>query len=355
MKVAQAPRLCTGLAPTRVLIWYSVPMSGSPNHGRRNRAFLISAAVFVVLAIVPISLGVFYRTTDADLTAQVTNQQQTVATITATAIRLKLDRLVSIAAAMASSTQLTSFVTHNQWNEAANVTRDLQNNTLFYDTYIDRIVLWDKFGIEQSAYPTLSSGIGSSATSSAWYQAISSGAPSYVSFVTQRTAVPRINVINIAAPIMKDGVLVGILVMQVPTTNFLEFGESASLGPYGFIYIVDSKGNAVTDPKLPSNNGVINLASLPVVKTILVDGQGVSLFPDESGSLSVIGYRVVSGYNWEVVTQEPYAEALATRDSLLWLIMWEIIAASLVDLLIAYLVFFFLVAKNEDIKSANLT
>ena len=55
-------------------------------------------------------------------------------------------------------------------------------------------------------------------------------------------------------------------------------------------------------------------------------------------------------YNWEVITQEPYVETFAVRDSILQLITWEIIAVSLVDLLIAYIVFFVLTPKNHNVK-----
>jgi methyl-accepting chemotaxis protein len=325
-------------------------MSDSSSSGNKKRALAIASIVFLILMIGPIFLCFSYQNDYNNLTAQVMAQQQTVASITATAIKIKLDRLVGIAEEMASSTKLVSFAADNQWTEAADVTRDLQNNTSFYDPYIDRVVLWDRSGIEQSAYPMLSSGVGSSATSSAWFQAINNGAPFYLSLVTQRAAVPRINVINIAASIKNNGVLVGTLVIQVPTTDFLEFGEGAALGTYGFIYIIDPNGNVVIHPKFPSNNGVSNLSSIPNIRTILTNKQNVSVITDEGGAESIISYQAVPFYDWEVVTQEPYAEAFSTRNSLLWLASWEIIAATLIDLLIACAILFFMTAKDRNLQ-----
>lgn len=318
------------------------------------RAIFVSIVIFLILGIVPLSLWTFYRTIDASITAQVLSQQQTVATITATAVKIKLDRLVGIAEAMASSTKLSSLAVQGKWDDAVNVTRDLQNSTQFYDTYIDRVVIFDKSGVEQSAYPALVSGIGSSATSSAWYRATMEGAPFFVSNVTQRAANPHINVINVAAPINVHGSLVGTLVMQIPAADFLEFGQGASLGAYGFLYIVDSKGNVIIHPKLPQNNGVVNLSSSPVMERISGGDHGVLFFMDAEGALSVASYQLVSGgYNWVVVAQEPYTETFSARDKILWFIIWEIIAALLVDLFIALLVFFFMTSKNKKVKAEN--
>ena len=314
---------------------------------KRTAATTLAVIVFVILLIIPALLGIFYADTNKNLTDQVDQQQQTVASITASATKIKIDRLVEIATAMASSPQLISSVANNQWDAAANVTRDLQNNTTYYDTYIDRVVLFDKNGTEQSAYPTLSSGIGSNASSSAWYQAINNGASTYLSSVTQRTAVPRINVINIATPVKQNGNSIGMLVFQIPTANFLEFGESAALGTYGFIYILDANGNIIIHPKYPANNGVVNLASTAAAQLALTNKAGMLTLADESYSQGLMTFQAVPVYDWEVVTQEPSAEAFATRDSILHVIAWEVIAALLIDLFISCTIFFVMTKRKN--------
>jgi hypothetical protein len=327
-------------------------MAKASNHNRQVRAIIIACIVFIILLTVPLLLISFYHNTDTELTSEALSKQQTVASITASALKLKIDRLVGIAEAMASSSELVTFAANDQWKDAANVTRDLQNETRFYDTYIDRVALFDESGVEQSAYPTLSSGIGSGATSSAWYHAINNGAAFYISDVTQRTAVPRLNVMNIAVPIMNHGAITGILILQVPTTAFLEFAESASLGTYGFIYLLDGAGNIISHPKFPSNNGVVNLSSNPLIWKILAEKQGYLSFSDENYTEGFFTYQQVAGYNWEVVTQEPYSEMFATRNSILQVIAWEVIAASLIDLFISYMLFFFLMPKDQTRKKS---
>ena len=230
--------------------------------------------------------------------------------------------------------------------------RDLQNQVNFYDPYIDRVVLFDPTGIERSAYPELSSGIGANAASSTWYTALNAGSPWFVSSVTERTAIPQLNIISIATPIASQGSIKGFLVLQIPTSRFLEFGESASLGNYGFVYIVDSKGNIIAHPKFSTNNGPINIISWPVVADAFQNKEGEELTADQQdGQESIVTYHSVPTYGWKVSTQESYSDAFATRDNILSSLGWEIALASVINILIAYCVFLFL--SKDDGKTGG--
>jgi hypothetical protein len=269
--------------------------------------------------------------------------------LAAQAVKIKLDGLVNIASSMASSTELASATVDGQWTNAANVARDLQNNVNYYDPFIDRVIIYDPQGIQQTAYPALVGGLGTSAASGSWYAALSSGkTASYVTNVILRTSKPQIQVVSVAVPIRapKSGAVAGFLVLQIPTDNFLAFGENLSLGTYGFAYVVDSAGNLVAHPKYSSESGaVINYAFDPAVKNIM-NGESGSMAVKTAGVDGLVTYKTVPGYGWGVVEQELYQEAYAGNENILFDIELLIIVSIIVDILIAYMLFRVLDARQ---------
>lgn len=319
----------------------------------RKRAFFIATVVFIVLLIIPVMIGATYYKTSESLTSQVFDQQKTLSAIGAYAIKVKLDQLVSIAVATASSTELSSDMANGQWDQASGVARDLQNNVAYYDPFIDRVIIFDDNGMQQAAYPQLTGGIGTSAVSSSWYNALNEGASSSVSGVIKRLSTPQIQVISIAVPVHQNGTLVGFIVLQVPTDNFLEFGQTISLGTYGFAYIVDGSGNIVAHPRYSSddNSTVVNLSSSPIVQAVDAGESGV-VITDDQGEESVMSYAPVPNYGWGLITQEPYTEAFSIRNSILQSIMGEIALMLGIDIAISYAIFS-IIASRRPKKSKH--
>lgn len=319
-----------------------------PKRGSKKAAW-IAAAVFIVLLAVPISFGIFFYKNATELSANAINNRKTLVGITATAISVKLDRLVGIATTMMSNPAVVKEVSESDWTEASGALRDLQNNVDFYDPYIDRVVLFSSTGTEVAAYPELSGGIGTNAASSSWYNAIANGAPSYVSTVTKRISQPQLNVISIAAPIVSNNTIVGYGVLQIPTTNFLEFGSDVSLGTFGFVFIVDPQGNIVAHPRYSSGDeSIINLSSDPVVKAALEGNAGTSeVFSPVDDETIVSTYSQVPTYGWGVVAEEPYNEIFSGSNSIFLAMESLIIIFLLIDMGISYLVFKFLNRNHE--------
>ncbi len=315
----------------------------------RLRAFFVALVLFLVLLVVPILLTAsFFRTSDS-MTTQAIVQQQTLSDIAVRAIQTKVEHLTSIATSMAASPQLITDFSQKNWTAASAVARDMQNNVDFYDSFIDRITILDNSGTQQAAFPKLSGGIGASFSSSSWFESLASGAPSAVSGVVKRVSTPQIQVINIAAPVKQNGETVGFVVLQIPTDDFLAFGQTISLGTYGFAYMVDSSANIIEHPRYTSNNdsGVVNLSSDPIVRAVQRGGSG-TVISNDGGEPSVLTYEPISPYGWGLVTQEPYSEVFATRDDILASIAWEIAITVFVDLLLCYLVFRIMIGKKYE-------
>jgi len=321
---------------------------------QKRKAFLAAGVVFVALLLVPGAIGVIWYRTDQSITARTYLQQQTLVNLAASAVKVKIDHLVGIAESIASLDQISKSVANARWNDAAQSASNLQNNVTYYDPFIDRIIFYDTDGIQQAAYPTLVGGIGSSATSSAWYQALDQGgANSYVSGVAKRLSMPQINVVSIAVPIKANGATKGFLILQIPTDNFLEFGTDLSIGTYGFTYIVDAKGNLVSHPQFSSQNGVVvSYSFMPAVKEILAGKTGGMVTNDPNGGgKSIVVYELLPQYQWGVVVQEPYAEVFAVRDDILFSYFIEIIIALVVDFMLSLLIYRLLVTRSEYKKS----
>jgi hypothetical protein len=332
-------------------LWYNKEEMGAYFGMNKKQGVIITAIVFLVLMIAPIVLMGFYYRTYNTLTTQELTKEQTLSDIASLALKIRLDKLTVVATSLASSPQLVSDAKSGQWTAAADVARDLENNVNFYDPFIDRMIIYDASGTQQAAYPALAGGLGTSASSSSWYGVLLGGdQSSYVTNVAIRVSLPRIQVVNIVVPIRSAQGVIGFLVLQIPTDNFLEFTADLSLGTYGFGYIVDPVGNIVAHPKFFSDNGsVVNYSSIPQVQKVMAGASGSDVVFDQGDNeKSIITYKPVAGYGWGIITQELYSEAFSTRSSILWGLAILIAIAVLVDILISYLVFRITTLKKND-------
>lgn len=322
-----------------------------------RKATIISVIVFIVLLALPVALSFFYASINQSLTNQVVGQQQTVTDLTANAVEIKLNSLVSIATSMASVDTLSAQMAAGNWDSAAAVARDLENNPAYYDPYIDRIAIYDPAGLQQSAYPELVGAIGTRGASDAWYQPLVDGAPFYVDHVIQRLSTPQIKVFNIAVPVKYQGANVGFLILQIPIENFLGFSINNIADPYILTYIVDAQGNLVSDPDGSNvGSGPVNLSTIPAVRDALAGQSGVMISTDGTIQIpSLISYTSIAGYGWGIITESPIATAFTGRNSILSWIAFGIMATLFLDLLISYVLWQFLVQKKKDPRRRAIT
>jgi Cache domain len=325
-------------------------MSSSQGKRTSRTALWIAGVVFIILLIIPSLFGVFFYNNAETLSANAISNRKTIVGITATAVGVKLDHLVAIDTSMMADPQVVQDIDQNNWNGAADVLRDLQNNVNFYDSYIDRIVLLTATGTETAAYPELTGGIGDNFASSSWYQALStSGASSIVSVVTKRTSLPQLNVVNVVVPILSGNTLVGYGALQIPIVNFLEFGSDASLGTFGFMFIVDNQGNIVAHPRYSSENqSIVNVSRVPVVEQVLAGNSGMqSVFSPVDDETVVSTYAPVPHYGWGVIAEEPSNEIFSGSDSIFFAMELMVGIFLVIDFGIAYLLFRFLSRRHE--------
>jgi hypothetical protein len=320
----------------------------------RGKAIIVAIVIFCVMMVVPVMLmGVYYQTNNS-LTTQKEAEQQTLVDLASLALKLKVDSLVGIASSYATSPQLITDVQAKKWSDAGLVIRDLGNNGNFYDPFIDRVVVYDAVANQQAAYPALTGGVGNNFSSSSWYQAMqATGATSFVSGATKRKTVPQIQVINIVVAIADASTTIGYVDLQVPTDNFLEFGENLSLGTYGFAYVVDSSGNIIAHPKYFSdeNTQVINYSSVPAVAAVIAGKSGTAVVNDPiSNGSGLVAYKPVPEYGWGIITQEPYNEIFYARDGILWGIALLIASVCVINILVAYMIFRVIAEADERKK-----
>jgi len=317
---------------------------------------VITFIVFVVLLTIPISSGFTYYKTAEKLQQQSINQVQSETNLAVSALQIKLAHLSGLVTSYSQLPQLAKAASAGNWDDAAGAARDAQNNVAFYDTYIDRVVFFDKNGMEQSAYPTLTGGIGANAANSAWYKTIQLTDAPVIPPVTQRAALPSINVVNIAASIhdVTTNAVVGYVVLQIPAEHFLDFGYALSIGTYGITYIVDQNGDLVSHPKY-ANTGVVNFSSIQPVPELLAGKNGTMITKDSfDNQKNFIVYQKVPQYNWSVVTEEPSVEIFASYNSAVVFVQRLVSIFVLIDLLISYLVFRYLKAKDEKRRIGSL-
>jgi prepilin-type N-terminal cleavage/methylation domain-containing protein len=318
----------------------------SPDQRSLSEKIIVATIVFVVFLIVPFCVGLFYYNASAALKQQISSQLESEESLAVSAIQVKLNRLTGIASSLAGSSQVVAAATAGKWDNAASAVRDAENNVSFYDPYIDRFVFFDQNGTEQAAYPVLTGGIGANASTSDWFKTAIQGNP-VVSSVVKRSATPVLNVINVAAPIFNGNTILGVLSIQVPANNFLDFGYALSTGTYGFTYVVDQKGNVVAHPKYPEV-GITNLASSAPVKEILAGQSGTMVTTDPSdGENNFLVYSTIPKYNWGIVIQEPYNEVFSAYNSMMYNMECAVLLLLAIDLLLSYLIFRYVGSKRR--------
>jgi hypothetical protein len=324
-------------------------MDFSDQESRRKR-IIATVIVFLAFLIVPLYVGFLYHNIGITLKQQVSVQLESEESLAVSAIQVKLNHLAGIASSLAELPQVVGEVAGGKWGNAASAVRDAENNVSFYDTYVDRFVFFDMNGLEQAAYPTLAGGIGSDVSSTDWYEETIQTGNAVVSEVIKRAAMPSINIINIAVPIRNGNTILGVLSMQIPTNNFLDFGHALSMGTYGFTYVVDQKGNVVAHPKYPEV-GIINLASVTPVKEILAGQSGTMITGDPTENQNnLLVYSTIPKYNWGIVIEAPYNEVFAIYNSTMHTMAMAEIMLIVIDLLLSYSVFRFTGQKRTAIQ-----
>lgn len=319
---------------------------------KKSIAFF-AAIAFLILFVPTLTVGVLnYQSIGADMTKQVFDQRETVASLAASSVRLKLNKLVAIAETYASQPGVITDAASGNWNGARNLIIDLQNNPANYDSFIGRFLLLDKHGNVTVSFPGItSSAIGNPDVAIAEFSApiLQGNEDVFVSDVFQRGSSMNSNHIEILVPMRRASTLVGIVELSIPINEFSDFGKDVDVGDYGFVYLVDRTGHIISHPKYSSDGPIIDYSSLPIIQKLISGQSGVAInYNPFERQERAVAYEPVPAYGWGIVAQEPVAEAFAPRDSILQYIVYLIVALGLVELVAIWSILVLLGHKHYD-------
>ncbi|HEY3303486.1 MAG TPA: response regulator [Candidatus Binatia bacterium] len=264
--------------------------------------------VFPVLLIAALS----YLSTQRDLSATEYSRKQSIAYLTATIVKEKLDRMVDIGLSLSTRVRFRQLVVDANWQQAIEILAEVPKDFPF----IERVFLSDPEGNLMADRPELPGVVGKNFAHRDWYQGVSKNWRPYISEVYQRAAEPKYNVIAISVPVTSQETrrVHGILVLQIPLDMFLEWTRNIEVGPSGFVYFVDRKGQLIAHPNFPPQEKIVDFLDVPVVQKVLRGERGidVQVNPIEKEE-RIAAFEPVPGYGWGVVATQPTATAFAPQ------------------------------------------
>ncbi len=310
----------------------------------RRHAHIIATTIFAISAIPTIVVGsLYYHSFKKGLTNEVSDHVRTLEALSGKAIALRLDTLVSMANSYANQPSIQNAAATGAWSAGISAIQKLQENPVFYDSYIDRIFLIDLNGKINGAFPGIAAeSVGTiDGSYDTWRQSlIGDKAPLYISNVVLRSVSPRMNVIKILVPIVKNATLVGILRFDIPINEFNDLAKNAELTSDGFVYFTDPTGQIISHPKISSGWPIVSFASIPSIERAMQGKNGVEiLYNNLEQEERITAYGQVPEYRWNVVAQEPTEEAFRMRNAILIRILLMTLSMVIVEFALAAFVF----------------
>jgi signal transduction histidine kinase len=273
-----------------------------------------SRVVIVVAIVAPISLVAAFNVLKSyhDFTAVTLSERRMIASLAATTLHEKFERLTAIGISLATRVQFRRLIQAGQWDEAVDILRSVPEDFPF----IERVFLADPHGTLMADTPALPDVRGVTFAYRDWYQGVNHTGIPYVSDAYQRAAAPQYHVIAAALPIKTDEHrITGILVLQVRLQSLLEWMYTIELGPGGVVYLVDRRGQMAAHPALAPDGELRDVSSVPAVqKAVRGEGGADIAFDPVAQEARVVAYAPVPGYGWGVMAEQPTRTAFAARN-----------------------------------------
>jgi signal transduction histidine kinase len=273
-----------------------------------------SRVVIVVAIVAPIILVAAFNVLKSyhDFTAVTMSERQMIASLAATTLHEKFERLTAIGLSLATRVQFRHLIQAGQWDDAVDILRGVPEDFPF----IERLFLADPHGTLMADTPALPDVRGVNFAYRDWYQGVNRTALSYVSDAYQRAAAPQYHVIAAATPIKTDEHRIsGILVLQVRLQSLLEWMYAIELGPGGLVYLVDRRGQIAAHPELAPDGELRDVSSVPAVQNALRGEGGTEIaFDPVAQEARVLAYAPVPEYGWGVMAEQPARTAFAARN-----------------------------------------
>jgi len=287
-----------------------------------------------------------YREFERELLRGVITGRQSVSSLSSTILKERFDRLQELGVSFSTRVMFRSRVREGRWDEAVSILRDVQNDFPF----VERIFLADTLGTLMADYPALPDVKGESFAFRDWYKGVRRHWQPYLSEVYKRAALPTINVVTISCPIRvsPNGSVIGILVLQITLETLLDWINTVPVGMGGVLYVVDHKGNVAAHPSLNLQGEILNIATRPIVQSVLRGDQEVRILRDpESGQNLLSACAPVAGYGWGVIVEEHEDSAFASQYASLRTIGLIYLAVLIFTVFIAWLIVRFFIANQR--------
>jgi signal transduction histidine kinase len=271
-------------------------------------ALLFAASGGAVLAT---AMG-SYHEIDRELTATALSRRAAVSQLAATTLSEKFNRLVDVAVSLATRVRFRELIAAGSFVEASKILGDVPRDFPF----IERLFLTDREGVLMADVPALPGVTGVSFSHRDWYAGVSRHWRPYLSAVYKHAAEPQVAVFAVAVPIKSAaGTVSGILVMQIQPVTFFEWLRGIVFEVDEYVYVVDTKGQAVFHSGFPGRGEPGDFSKVPTVQKVQKGEFGVEIAPDPIGKEdSVSAYAPVTGYGWGIVAQQSTRAAFAAKE-----------------------------------------
>ncbi len=317
---------------------------------RRIRLIVVLSLTLPVILFALLS----YLRADRDLTNLTLSRRESVAYLGASMLAEKFDRVVDIGTSLATRVQFRRLIANGRWSEAIDILESVPKDFPF----IDRIFLADPDGTLTADIPALPGVRGKNFAFRDWYQGVSRRWEPYVSDVYKRAAPPQYNVVAIAIPIRSETeTIIGIVVLQVRLETLTEWTKHIGLGPTGFLYVVDRKGNLAVHPKFSPEGDLVDFSRVPTVQRVLRGERGVEiLFNPVENEKRLSAYAPVPRHGWGLVALERTETAFELRNKGLTFLLVVFTMMFLLSCFLSYVIIRAFAERRrseEEIKKLN--
>ncbi len=171
---------------------------------------------------------------------------------------------------------------------------------------LDRVFITDPGGIQLASYPHTPATVGKDFSGRDWYRGVSQSWMPYVSEIYQWAAEPRLLVFAIALPMLSDGSVVGILVLQPKPEFLVQAAGAIDLGR-GRIHVLDKNGRSLH----PLTTAQDAISDDPAVQRVMRGETGIIKRPcAETGEMEFAAYRPVGTLGLSVIVDKPESVVL---------------------------------------------
>ncbi len=307
------------------------------------------ACLYAILVLPVAFVGIFHIQYAYEReTKRTLDDYQNITLLTKTIIETKLNSLLELCRSLSSRPLVAKAITQNEWSEAINILNT--DNFLAQTPYIDRVVLYNKYGTIMSDFPNATpSVIGESRSNKQWFKDFVEKDTLFVTGVQVRKANPQSNIVSVIAPIHlpKQTQLLGILMLQIKTDILSSWLVDFKRGRDQIFFDVLDQHNAfVRHHKFPENEKkIIASESQSFYRQLLKQNEEVSEAYDGDERRSIFAtIRTIPGIGWKVIVSSPAEVAFHERTKEIV----SLVSGYLVFLVLLSIIYFFWVSNARE-------